>query len=446
MSKTVIIVEDLSKSYLIGHESVQRERYTALRDVIAREARNFVRKASDVLHGRQIVEGDVVEEFWALKNVSFQVKEGEVLGIIGRNGAGKSTLLKIFSRITEPSEGRVTIQGRVASLLEVGTGFHPELTGRENIFLNGAILGMARAEIRRKFEQIVAFAEVERFVDTPVKRYSSGMYVRLAFAVAAHLEPDILVVDEVLAVGDAEFQKKCLGKMSEVASAGRTVVFVSHNMEAIRRICLTGLFLSAGRVELRGSADQCIESYLSKSPHCHQAHGLKFPTKGLDTPHIVRIEILDKAGKPLPQPRTWDFVRFRIFFYSPIRIKRGSVVFYIYTLEGTLLTMCSTSPDSAYPMSIEPGVNFVDCGFPQLMLSAGSFVIGAGLAIPNMEWLDNQPHAATFEVYARDAFKSGLAPAATRYPVAMDHFWHICKPGELSNPVAGHDVPQLLAE
>ena len=445
MSKTVITVEDLSKSYLVGHEAAQSERYKSLRDVIAREARSFVRKASDMLHGRQIVQGDEVEEFWALKNVSFQVKEGEVVGIIGGNGAGKSTLLKILSRITEPSEGRVTIRGRVASLLEVGTGFHPELSGRENIFLNGAILGMTRAEVRRKFDQIVAFAEVERFVDTPVKRYSSGMYVRLAFAVAAHLEPDILVVDEVLAVGDAEFQKKCLGKMSQVARAGRTVVFVSHNMEAIRRICPTGLFLSAGRVELRGTADQCIESYLSKSLH-RQAHGIQFPKRGLDSPHIVRIEILDKAGKPLLQPRTWDFVKFRIFFHSPVRINRGSVVLYIYTSEGSLLTRCSTSPDSAYPMSIEPGASFVDCDFPQLLLSAGSFVIGAGLAIPNAEWLDNQPNAATFEVYARDTFKSGFAPAATRYPVAMDHFWHIPKPGESSNQIAGHNLPVLLTE
>jgi lipopolysaccharide transport system ATP-binding protein len=269
------------------------------------------------------------------------------------------------------------------------------------------------------------------------------MYVRLAFAVAAHLEPEILIVDEVLAVGDAEFQKKCLGKMSEVAGAGRTVLFVSHNMEAVRRICLTGLFLSAGRLVLRDSAEQCVETYLSKSLYGHVAHEIKFSAKGLDIPHIVRIEILDKAGKPLPRPRTWDFVRFRIFFYNPIRIKHGSVVLYISTLGGSLLTRCSTSPDSAYPMSIEPGVNFVDCDFPQLMLSAGSFVIGAGLAIPNAEWLDNQPNAATFEVYARDTFNSGFAPAAIRYPIAMDHFWHIPRPGE---PTAGCDVSQLLAE
>src|SRR5262249_5545695 len=229
MSDIVIAAENLSKSYLVGHQSAQRERYTALRDVIAREVRAFARKTVDVIRGRQIVQGDEVEEFWALRDVSFKVKRGEVLGIIGRNGAGKSTLLKILSRITEPTRGRAIIRGRTASLLEVGTGFHPELTGRENILLNGAILGMKRAEINSKFEEIVAFAEVEQFLDIPVKHYSSGMYVRLAFAVAAHLEPDILLVDEVLAVGDANFQNKCLGKMQTFSKAGRTILFVSHN-------------------------------------------------------------------------------------------------------------------------------------------------------------------------------------------------------------------------
>src|SRR5438477_3525773 len=227
-SDVVIRAEGLGKKYVIGH-TAERERYVALRDVLVRGAHNLWRKTADMARGRAIVAGDAVEEFWALRDISFEVKRGEVLGIVGRNGAGKSTLLKILSRITEPSEGRVTIRGRVASLLEVGTGFHPELTGRENIYLNGAILGMTRAQIHRKFDEIVAFAEVERFLDTPVKRYSSGMYVRLAFAVAAHLEPEVLVVDEVLAVGDAEFQKRCLGKMSEIASGGRTVLFVSHN-------------------------------------------------------------------------------------------------------------------------------------------------------------------------------------------------------------------------
>ena len=258
----VIRAEGLGKKYVIGHEA-QRERYVALRDVLARRSRNTWRKTADMFCGRTIVSGDTTEEFWALKDVSFEVKRGEVLGIIGRNGAGKSTLLKILSRITEPSEGRVAINGRVASLLEVGTGFHPELTGRENIYLNGAILGMSRAEIKRKFDEIVAFAEVEKFLDTPVKRYSSGMYVRLAFAVAAHLEPEILVVDEVLAVGDAEFQKKCLGKMSEVVGGGRTVLFVSHNMGAIGVLCPRTIYLGNGRIKCMGGTSDVISTYLS---------------------------------------------------------------------------------------------------------------------------------------------------------------------------------------
>jgi lipopolysaccharide transport system ATP-binding protein len=262
LSDVVIRAEGLGKKYLIGHEG-KRESYVALRDVVARNLKGFVRSAGDVLSGRQLIVGDEVEEFWALKDVGFEVKRGEVLGIIGRNGAGKSTLLKILSRITEPSAGRVEIKGRVASLLEVGTGFHPELTGRENVYLNGAILGMSRAEIKRKFDEIVAFAEVEKFLDTPVKRYSSGMYVRLAFAVAAHLEPEILVVDEVLAVGDAEFQKKCLGKMGEVAGQGRTVLFVSHNMVAIQHLCARALLLKGGRIALDEASQPVISHYLS---------------------------------------------------------------------------------------------------------------------------------------------------------------------------------------
>jgi ABC-type polysaccharide/polyol phosphate transport system ATPase subunit len=260
MSDVVISVENLSKSYLIGHDGPQ-ERYHSLRDTLVRHGKNYARKAVDMARGRQIIQGDSVEEFWALKDVSFEVKQGEVLGIIGRNGAGKSTLLKILSRITEPTSGRVTLNGRVASLLEVGTGFHPELTGRENIFLNGAILGMSKAEIKKKFDEIVDFAGVEKFLDTPVKRYSSGMYVRLAFAVAAHLEPEILIVDEVLAVGDAEFQKKCLGKMQDVAKGGRTVLFVSHNIGAINSLCAKAMLLSRGGAIFQGSVRNTIHEY-----------------------------------------------------------------------------------------------------------------------------------------------------------------------------------------
>jgi lipopolysaccharide transport system ATP-binding protein len=261
MSDIAISAENLSKRYFVGHRSA--ERYTALRDVIARSARNFARKTADFARGRQIVQGDTVEEFWALKDVSFEVKPRQVIGIIGRNGAGKSTLLKILTRITEPSAGRVRLRGRVASLLEVGTGFHPELTGHENIFLNGAILGMTKREIRKKFDEIVAFAEVDKFLDTPVKHYSSGMYVRLAFAVAAHLDPEILLIDEVLAVGDSKFQEKCLGKIKDVSSHGRTVLFVSHNMAAVRALCERAIVLRDGRKVFDGSPGGAVNSYSS---------------------------------------------------------------------------------------------------------------------------------------------------------------------------------------
>jgi len=248
----IIKVENLSKKYVLRHQA--KEQYVALRDVITNTAKSLVTSKT----GGQATR----EEFWALKDISFEINKGERIGIIGRNGAGKSTLLKIFSRITEPTEGRITIDGRVSSLLEVGTGFHPELTGRENVFLNGSILGMGKREIEAKFDEIVAFAEVEKFLDTPVKRYSSGMYVRLAFAVAAHLEPDILIVDEVLAVGDAAFQKKCLGKMEDVSkSSGRTIIFVSHNMSAIRSTCNKAIFLEKGKIECHDDIDTVISHY-----------------------------------------------------------------------------------------------------------------------------------------------------------------------------------------
>ena len=258
---TVIRVEGLGKKYLIGHRA-KRERYTALRDVIAGNVKARARSAANLLRGRPIVTDARQEEFWALKDINFEVKRGEVLGIIGCNGAGKSTLLKVLSRITEPTEGRVKLKGRVASLLEVGTGFHSELTGRENIYLNASILGMSRSRIRAKFDEIVDFASVEKFLDTPVKRYSSGMYVRLAFAVAAHMEPEILVVDEVLAVGDAQFQRKCLGKMGDVGKSGRTVLFVSHTMAAVHSLCGAGILLHRGRLVQSGPVAGVVREYL----------------------------------------------------------------------------------------------------------------------------------------------------------------------------------------
>ena len=260
MGDIALRVEDLSKQYRIGSS---REAYKTLRDTFTDVVVSSFRRAGKLLHGRSGRAPELGETFWALKDVSFEIKRGEVVGIIGYNGAGKSTLLKILSRITEPTEGYADIYGRVGSLLEVGTGFHPELTGRENLYLNGAILGMKRAEITRKFDEIVAFAEIERFIDTPVKHYSSGMYMRLAFAVAAHLEPEILLVDEVLAVGDARFQKKCLNKMQDVGQQGRTVLFVSHNMQAITRLCQRAILLDGGTAVQDGPSHQVVSSYLT---------------------------------------------------------------------------------------------------------------------------------------------------------------------------------------
>ncbi len=258
MSKPIITVEHLTKSYILRHQ--QQERYVALRDVLANKAKNLFTKKND---------SGTREEFLALDNISFEINAGDRVGIIGRNGAGKSTLLKVLSRIITPTQGRVTIDGRMASLLEVGTGFHPELSGRENIYLNGSILGMSKSEIKSKFDEIVEFSEVERFLDTPVKRYSSGMYVRLAFSVAAHLEPEILIVDEVLAVGDAAFQRKCLGKMRDVAGQGRTVLFVSHNMAAIQNLCNTGLYLKKGKLIASGDSKTIIHDYLKDAAESH---------------------------------------------------------------------------------------------------------------------------------------------------------------------------------
>ena len=260
MTNTVIKIEGLGKKYLLAHKSPQR--YIALRDVLVDRAKRLGRRLRHPFVKSAGERNPTVEDFWALSDLSFEVKEGERVGVIGRNGAGKSTLLKVLSRITEPTTGRVSLRGRVASLLEVGTGFHPELTGRENIYLNGAILGMSKAEIRRNFDAIVDFAGVEKFLDTPVKRYSSGMYVRLAFAVAAHLDTEILMIDEVLAVGDAEFQKKCMGKMDEVShKQGRTILFVSHNMEAVQRLCSRGVFLQDGRLQFSGTVVDAVKKY-----------------------------------------------------------------------------------------------------------------------------------------------------------------------------------------
>lgn len=291
MSYTAVTVENLTKQYVLKHQQVSN--YTALRDVL-------VDRVKSVARGKFSTQ--TKETFLALDDVSFSIQSGDRVGIIGRNGAGKSTLLKILSRIVAPTKGRITLDGRIASLLEVGTGFHPELSGRENIYLNGAILGMSRAEITRKFDEIVAFSEVERFLDTPVKRYSSGMYVRLAFAVAAHLEPEILVVDEVLAVGDAAFQKKCIGRMREVAGEGRTVLFVSHNMEAVQKLCNSGILLHKGKLVTQGPMDNVIKTYLEQSATAQAEFVVDPPKDGVDRAGVCeRIVIRSMDGKAISE-------------------------------------------------------------------------------------------------------------------------------------------------
>ena len=316
MPSAVISVSGLGKRYQLAHQ----RRADTLRDTLAQKVRG--------LFGGGV--RTEAEEFWALRDVSFEVQQGDVVGIIGRNGAGKSTLLKLLSRITEPTTGRAVIRGRIASLLEGGTGFHPELSGRENIFLNGAILGMTRAEIARKFDEIVAFAEVERFLDTQVKHYSSGMYVRLAFAVAAHLEPEILIVDEVLAVGDAQFQKKCLGKMQDVArDSGRTVLFVSHNTAALQAICRTGLWLQQGRVVQHGPIGECLSAYLASGNE-----SAAFTPANTAKPHITSVA-LDRAALATGR------LRISVGFKSPFPLGCPVVGITLHSRHGQPLAGCN---------------------------------------------------------------------------------------------------------
>lgn len=346
MPHSVIRIENLTKEYRLGvisHRMLTRD----LQSWFAR-----LRGAEDPntpVAMQQAGGQSASERFWALRDVSFNVQEGEVVGIIGRNGAGKSTLLKILSRITAPTSGTVKIKGRVASLLEVGTGFHPELTGRENIFLNGAILGMSRQEVRRRFDAIVAFSEIERFIDTPVKRYSSGMYVRLAFAVAAHLEPEILIVDEVLAVGDAVFQQKCLGKMGEVAGSGRTVLFVSHNMQAVRNLCHRAILLEGGSLTLTGTAVEVVDAYLAGALHHETNIDIPQSMHRVYPPdlEIFKVELLNSsyeqtAAVPMDEPFA---LRFHFKIHEPGIGYRLGVVFYSadQTRIATVITSFGSS-------------------------------------------------------------------------------------------------------
>jgi lipopolysaccharide transport system ATP-binding protein len=396
MSDTVIAVENLSKCYLVGHQTVGLHHYNTLRDVIGREARNFARKAVDFVHGRQIVQGDEIEEFWALKDVNFEVKRGEVLGIIGRNGAGKSTLLKILSQITEPTKGRATLRGRVASLLEVGTGFHPELTGRENIFLNGAILGMTRAEITRKFDEIVAFAEIERFLDMPVKHYSSGMYVRLAFAVAAHLEPEILIVDEVLAVGDAEFQKKCLGKLQVVAGHGRTVLFVSHNMAAVTSLTHNAIVLHMGGVVFSGPTETAVKAYSTLTAGSENATTRGSWGRGHHT-RIRTARLLDTHGMPIGQYAVGTPFNVEVEFETDGSRSLSCEVL-IVDQAKTKIALASLSHFDGSTLPAARGVYRLLMSFSPLHLAAGQYALDVTTSIVNQTWDHYVEDAILFEV------------------------------------------------
>ncbi len=367
-SDIAISVEGLSKSYLVGHNNMADPNAT-LRDQIVSNLQGLARKTRDMARGRQIVQGDTVEEFWALSDVSFEIPRGARVGILGRNGAGKSTLLKLLSRITQPTNGRIKINGRVASLLEVGTGFHPELTGRENIFLNGAILGMSRQEVQSKFDEIVAFAEVDRFIDTPVKRYSSGMYVRLAFAVAAHIEPEILIVDEVLAVGDVKFQQKCIGKMQEVSGQGRTILFVSHNIAAIKALCDRAVLLVAGAKLADGAVEPVVGEYLSQLG----ARDGAFRTLEAPKADVLGIRLCDAQGRELQSIDTDTEIHFTIDY----RVKETGRVNMVLNLskDGTFVFQSINNHDPAYAQTKPAGVYRSICRLPGHYLNNGLFTL-----------------------------------------------------------------------
>ena len=391
MSDSTISVEGLSKRYRIRRDA-QNGQYVALRDVLASKLANPVRWLNKSARTRV----SPSEDFWALRDVSFSVEHGEVLGIIGRNGAGKSTLLKILSRITEPTEGRVTLEGRVASLLEVGTGFHPELTGRQNIFLNGSILGMSRAEVARKFDEIVAFAEVDKFLDTPVKRYSSGMYVRLAFAVAAHLEPEILLVDEVLAVGDVQFQNKCLGRMREVVAGGHTVVFVSHNMNAVESLCTRAISLDGGALKAN-SRD--VRTVITQ--HLSATTGDELASVWRNTDNSFNHEVMQPLyfaienanGQPLTAPARNDaplvvVIRAAIRRIDP-SIKAG---FTLFNETSELLSSLTTDgPEDTWP-PLDVGEVEFRCALPTRFLNEGAHRIELHCSLHNREWIAQPGH------------------------------------------------------
>lgn len=415
MTDVVIKAENLGKRYTIGHQAGRGDQ-TTFREVLVQNARNLWNKSRDLIAGKPVIAGDMQEEVWALKDVSFEIKRSEAVGIIGRNGAGKSTLLKILSRITEPTEGRVTIRGRVASLLEVGTGFHPELSGRENIYLNGTMLGMTRTEIKQKFEEIVAFSEVEKYLDTPVKRYSSGMYVRLAFAVAAHLEPEILMVDEVLAVGDIAFQRKCLGKMEEVSQGGRTVLMVSHNLAAVEGLCTKALLLDKSKIVMYSDVSSVITQYIADVPNVsghfefddkvRKGTGeILFKTMEILSNHLPSMGVVPMGGILSFKLTLEKQIRFSSFSGIDVRIgvydDRSRPVCHLSSLNAGINLHHSKMPERF----------IVICTIPYVALVPGQYHVN--LAVVDSlggSILDYLIQVGSFHVESADVFGTGRVP------------------------------------
>lgn len=395
---TSIIVKGIGKRYKIG---ASQERQDTLRDLIVSQVQNLGNVFRKGARSKK-------DEIWALRDISFDVKQGQALGIIGRNGAGKSTLLKILSRVTDPTEGYGELRGRVGSLLEVGTGFHPELTGRENIFLNGAILGMQKREIEARFDEIVEFSEVQKFIDTPVKRYSSGMYLRLAFAVAAHLEPEILVVDEVLAVGDADFQRKCLGKMSDVAESGRTVLFVSHNMSAIQRLTQESIVLEKGNVLLRAPSGEAVDFYLNRGlSKVGERYWEEDEIPSNSAPFKpLAIRIIDKAGVVSDSVRSVDPITIEIEYELLEDITGLRVGYYLFTTRGEpVFTSFDIDSEELFKefTSRPKGVFTSRCVIPPQTLNEGRFVLGINASSYMVKRYFQDDQALSFSVDASGA-------------------------------------------
>lgn len=425
-SDVVIRAESLGKRYRLG----QHAAYSTLREHARRWAVSPLRR---LFSQRGAVSGRSTDHFlWALRDVSFEVKRGEVVGIIGRNGAGKTTLLKIVTRITRPTAGRAEIMGRVGSLLEVGTGFHPELTGRENVFLNGAILGMTRAEIRRKFDEIVDFSGVEQFLDTPVKRYSSGMQVRLAFAVAAHLEPEILLIDEVLAVGDVEFQKKCLGKMDDVASAGRTILFVSHDIGAVSRLCTKAMVLDAGRQRFLGAVDEAVQRYLQGAAastvgyaDLRQAPGWRADR----TPQLLWVSTHDEKGNRTVDFTTGQTISIRVGYELQEPIASGYCQINVFDRYGTRVTSV-TNTHGHGPLPLRRS-GTIECTLEDIRLSNGEYYLdlSIGTALPQRHSVDYVPSAIGIRVHIGE-YLAGVQLAHGQGVMAQKSRWTLSSSDE----------------